>query len=439
MKTATPRFALFAGASLFALSLFLTPSSLWAWGAPHATITQAALATLPDWQKKLLGDELQPLGSLYCAIPDLVYTRKDLAPFAVMDAKPGVVYLVSLHLPATPTENYDILRYFMDKAVAALKAGKTGDAARYSGTLAHALEDWGCPAHAVPGDNMFTLFKQFLPPPSAQHYALLHSPVEGGTFTVRLDAYQPHLLGTSVDEAAFNLLRRVQDATVNARGQVVPIIQALYAGDTNTVNAAQQKAALFDAAVVADALHTVCCLGQARFPDDQGALASVDVSTLLPLQAPDLYFPQAAFFSKPYWGYATPGVLLRNGTEPVPLQLTVLEQGQSVTKIFPSGIGTGTRSVLTYLIPTNVYERFTAQVGLHAELGKSGNVIFEVSGNGKTLARLGPIAGAAPAQSVDVALAGVTNLQLTVTSASGDGTGNYAVWANPRLEKHVSK
>ena len=49
--------------------------------------------------------------------------------------------------------------------------------------------------------------------------------------------------------------------------------------------------------------------------------------------------------------------------------------------------------------------------------------------------RFGPIAGAAPVQSVDVALAGVTNLQLTVTSASGDGTGNYAVWANPRLEK----
>lgn len=434
MKTPPRLFSLIHGLIIAALSLLLYPSHAWAWGMPHGTITEAATAALPEWQKMLLGDELQPLGALYCIIPDLVFTRKDLAPYARIDSQPGVVYVKNLHVPTTPVDNYEILRFFLDKAVSALKAGSIGDAARYSGTLAHALEDWSCPAHVVPGDNMFTLFKQFLPPPPAQRYTLLHSPVEGGTFTVRLDSYQPRLLGTSVDEAAFNLLRRAQEGTVFARSQVVPIIQAFYAGDTNAVNAAQQKAAALGAAIVADALHTICCLGQARFPA-QDTLATVDVSTLLPLQAPDLYFPQVAFFSKPYWGHSTPGVLLRNGTEPVPLQLNVLEQGQSVTKIFASGIGTGTRSVLTYLIPTNVYARFTAQVGLHAELGKSGNVLFEVSGNGKTLARLGPISGAAPAQQVDVALAGVTNLQLTVTSASGDGTGNYAVWGNPRLEK----
>ncbi len=424
-------------AAWFVSAVLASTFYAWGWGAPHGTITQAATVTLPDWQKQLLGDELKRLGDAYCFIPDQVYADKTNASFAMMETKPGVVYLVNLHLPATPAENYSILQYFMNKAVASLKAGNMGDAARYSGTLAHVLEDWGCPAHAVPGDNMFTLFKQFLPPPPAQHYTLLHSPVEGGTFTIRLDAYQPRLLGTTVDEAAFNLLRRSQEATINARGQVNPIIQALYANDTNTANAAQQKAALFDAAVVADALHTVCCLGQARFPD-QGALAAVDVSTLLPLQAPDLYFPQAAFFSKPYWGYATSGVLLCNGTEPVPLQLNVQEQGQIVSKTFASGIGTGTRSDLTYQIPTHVYGRFTVQVGLHAELGKSGSVIFEVSGNGKSLVRLGPIQGAAPAQSIDVVLTGVTNLQLTVTSAAGDGKGNYAIWANPKLEKQIS-
>jgi hypothetical protein len=434
MKTTSRPFSLIQGLILFALSLFLAPSHAWAWGAPHTTITQAATAALPDWQQKLLGEELKPLGSLYCAIPDLVFTRKDLTPYAMMDSRPGVVYLKILHVPTTPSENHEVLRYFMDKAVTALKAGNIGDAARYAGTLAHVLEDWGCPAHAVPGDNMFTLFKQFLPPPPALQYTLLHSPIEGGVFTVRLDSYRPRLLGTSVDEAAFNLLRRAQEATVNARSQVVPIIQALYASDTNASNAAQQKAALFDAAVVADALHTVCCLSQKRFAEG-AAPTGADLSALLPLQAPDLYFPQATFFSKPYWGHATPGVLLLNGTNAVPLRLNVLEQGQMTAKTFTSGIGTGTRSVLTYLVPTNVYARFTAQVGLQVELGKSGNVIFEVSGNDRPLARLGPITGDQPAQTVDVALAGVTNLQLTVTSAAGDGSGNYAVWANPRLEK----
>ena len=423
--------------TLFSLvTLLLSAVTAWGWGGPHGTITQAALETLPAWQKALWGDELTPLGALYCAIPDLVYSRKDLTPFAMMDSKPGVTYLVNLHLPASPSENYEILRYFTGKAVAALKAGNTADAARYTGTLVHALEDWGCPAHVVPGDNMFTLFKQFLPPPPEQRYTLLHSPVENGSFTLGLDGYQPRLLGTSADEAAFNLLRLSQAATLSARAHVVPIIQALYANDTNAVNACQRQAAESDAKVVADALHTLGCLSQNRF-DTGESLGTVDLSTLFPLQAPDLYFPQAAFFSKPYWGHATPNVILRGGTEPAPLRLSVLEEGKSVVKTFDAGIGTGTRSALTYLIPTNVYSRFTAQVGLHAELGKSGSVIFEVSGNGASLARIGPVTGQMLSQPVDVALVGVTNLQLTVTSAAGDGTGNYAIWAQPCLNKQT--
>jgi len=403
------------------------------WGGPHGTITRAAAACLPEEQKRLFGEELQPLGFRYCIIPDSVYTDKTNAPFAMMDTAPGVLYLRILHVPTTPAENYEVLRYFVGKAVAAFEAGKPGDAARYAGTLAHALEDWGCPAHVVPNDNMFTLFQQFLPPPPDKTYTLLHSPVENGAFELAPDGYRPRLLGTSVDEAAFHLLRRAQGATRHARGQVIPIIQAYYAGDTNAANNAQQTAAAYDVKLVADALYTLCRLGQKRFEGAE-ALASADLSQWSPLEAPDLYMPQSSFFSKPYWGYATAGTILRDG-KPVPLQLNVAEQGQTVAKTFASGIGTGTRSVLTYLIPAGVYARFTAQVGLHAEWGKTGHVRFEISGNGQRLATVGPVTGAMPAQPVDVPLAGVTNLQLTVTSAGGDGTGNYAVWGAPCLRK----
>jgi len=354
----------------------------------------------------------------------------------MMDTQPGVVYLVSLHLPATPSENYELLRYFLGKAVSALQTNGVAASARYAGTLAHMLEDWGCPAHAVPGDNMFTLFKQFLPPPEAYRHTPLHGPVENGVFDVSLGGYRPRLLGSSVDEAAFNLLQRSQEATIYARGQVVPIIQALYAGDTNAWNAAQQKAALLDARVVADALYTLVCLAHQRFAADETApLRALDLSAFAPMEAPNLFMPQASFFGKPQWGHATRGATLKNGGEAVPLKLHVGAPGPTAATTFERGIGTGTRSVLTYLVPAGVYARFTAQVGLHAELGRSGNVIFEVSGNGRSLARLGPVTGDMPARAVDVSLAGVTNLQLTVVSAGGDGTGNYAVWGAPQLLK----
>ena len=129
------------------------------------------------------------------------------------------------------------------------------------------------------------------------------------------------------------------------------------------------------------------------------------------------------------------GVSLSGGTNAVPLQLNVTEHGKVVTKQFSTGIGTGTRNVLTYLVPSGVYQRFTALVGLHAELGARGNVAFEIVGNGQSLARIGPITGDKPALPVEVSLSGVTNLQLITTSAGGDGTGNYAVWAEPQLVK----
>lgn len=421
---------------LLTLAILFSAVQAWGWGSPHGAITQAALRTLPAWQKESLGNELQPLGALYCIIPDLVYTRKDLAPYAMMDSHPGVVYLTNLHLPASPSENYDLLRTFMGKAVASLQTNNVADAARYAGTLAHMLEDWGCPAHAVPGDNMFTLFKQFLPPPDAYRYAPLHGPIENGTFAVEIGDHRPRLLGTTVDDAAFNLLRRSQEATVYARGQVIPIIQALYASDTNAWNAAQQKAALLDAALVSDTLYTLVCLGRSRVESAEATLClTTDLSVFAPLEAPNLYLPQTSFFSKPYWGHATRGVILKGGTEATPLQLRVTEGGNTVVRTFESGIGTGTRSSLSYLIPTDTYQRFTARVGLQADLGATGNVTFEVFGNGRSLARIGPLTGDMPSQPIDVGLAGVTNLQFTATAAGKDSTGNYAVWAEPRLVK----
>ncbi len=411
------------------------PLLVGAWGEPHKAITQAALAALTDAERAQLGAELGPLGTQHCLIPDRVYEGKEVAKYAMMDSHPGVTYLVKLHLPALQPENYETLRFFMGRSVAAFQAGNLGDAARYAGTVAHALEDWSCPAHVVPGDNMFTLFQQFLPPPDALRNKLLHSPIEGGKFDVTIGDFKPTLLGATVDEAAFNLLQRLNAATILARAQTIPIIQALYAGDTNAVTAAQLKAATKGATVVADALHTLLCLGAQQL--DAGALAqlnTVDLSKCCPLEATNLFFAQATFFSKPYWGHAHVGGVLEGGSNAVPIKLRVTENGGVVVKDFASGIGTGTRSALTYLVPTGVYRQFTVLAGLHPELGAKGGVEFVIFGNDKKLASVA-LTGDQPAHRFDCALAGVTNLQLVATAKGGDPKANYAIWAEPRLVK----
>lgn len=408
-----------------------------AWSSGHGAITQGALAVLPSWEREWLADESDRLGREYCYIPDLVNRKPEIRPYAMFSFRPNDVYLVELHLPPDIPQSYDLLKYFMGQAVEQLRSGNVAAGSRYLGTLVHALEDWGCPAHSVPGDNMFTLMRQFVPPPegSDYRYVPMHGPMESGQFVVNLGEYQPRLLGTSLDEAAFNLLGRVHEATIFARGQVIPIMQALYAGDEPAATAAQQKAGAFVGRVVADVLHTTLCLAQQKFEADAtAALREVDLSTRVPMEATNLAMPQAAFFSQPYWGHATRGVVLKEGKQPAPIRINVAESTWGEGPI-EEAIAVGTPTTLTYLIPPKVYDRLEVWVGLHADLGLAGDVVFEVrGGDGQVLARK-QIQGNQPAQLLAVPLSEHNRIQLATIPGSKDSSANYAIWARPRLLK----
>lgn len=417
--------------ALLTLLFTLLPlAAAFAWGEPHLAITRAALATLPEWQKELLGEELKPLGDNYCLIPDHVFTDRQNARFAAMESRPTEVYVTNLHLPALQPENLETLRYFMEKAVGALREQQVGPAARFMGTICHQIEDYGSPAHTVPGDNMFTLLQQFLPPSEVMKDQLMHGPIENGTFTVNIDGYQPKLLGTTVEEASWRLLHRMHEAILNARTTTIPIIQALYAGDEKAVTAEQMRAASVDAQVVGDALHTILCLGAKRFePATSAALERVSIGSFFPLEAENLYFPQKQFSGAPNWGHARSGVILAEGKRALPLKLRT-DAGEQT---FADGISGVMGKSLTFLLPRGVYGRFTARAGLHPELGAKGQVEFTISGDGKPLASA-LVNGTDAARTLECDIAAVAELQLTLAS-KGDPKSAYAIWAEPVLHK----
>ena len=417
--------------------LLLLPVHLFGWGRPHHTITRAALETLPAWQQELLGAELDALAAKYCLIPDRVYVDKANARFAAMESSPGVVYLSKLHLPdADQMVNRESLRYFMQKAVDSLMAGRTGDAARYMGTICHLIEDFGSPSHTVPGDNMFTLLQQFMPPTKVMEGKLMHGPIENGDFAVNIADYQPRLLGSSVEEASWRLLHRVHEAIINARSTTVPIMRALYADDPAAVVTHQLRAATKDAQVVADAMHTIVCLGSARFnAEAEQRRQRVGVSSFWPMEAVNLFYPQSHFFSAPFWGHAFSNVVMEKGTKAVPIKLRVAgEDGGVSEKQFAEGISTGMGKSLTFHLPKGVYRRFTVVAGLQAGIGDQGKVEFTVLGDGKPLANA-IVSGGEPALDLACEIRDVAQLQLKVVSRGSDAKSNYAVWAEPVLEK----
>lgn len=414
----------------------LTPQQCLSWGEPHRAITKGALEVLPEWQKEILGEELAALSSNHCLIPDNVYTDKENAKFATMDIHPGENYLTRLHLPlAEQTENLETLLYFIGHAVASLQAGKTGDAARYMGTICHLIEDFGSPSHTIPGDNQFTLLQQFLPASENMAGKLLHGPIENGTFEVSIAAYEPRLLGVTVEETAWRLLHRIHEVIINARSVTFPIIEALNAGDAASVTAHQLKAATMDAQVVADAMHTILCLGAERF--DAPAveyLHSIDISTHWPIEAINLYYPQTHFFSSPYWGHARSGIVLEGGTTAAPIRLRIQHDGITNETPFATGISTGMGKPLTWHLPKDVYGRFTVYAGLQSGIGENGRVEFTILGDGKTLATA-TVNGSDPAYPFDCDIAGVSLLQLAAVTRGLDAKSNYAIWGEPVLQK----
>ncbi len=413
------------------------PQSVFSWGTPHITITKAALDTLPDWQKQYLGPELSLLGEKHCLIPDNVFTDKEAAKFAAMDSSPGVIYLEKLHLPLQQPENLESVRYFMEKAVTALRSGNVNDGARYMGTICHTIEDFGSPSHTVPGDNMFTLMQQFMPPSEGMKDKLLHSPVESGDFPVSIAGYTPHLLGITVEEASWRLLHRMHEGIINARSTTFPIIQALYADDKATVIKHQTRAAIIDAQIVADAMFTILSLGQNRFDGyspDQKPQTQIGIANFYPLEAKNLYYPQSHFFSSPYWGHARNGVVLEGGNKAVPIRLKIKENEAITEKVFTEGISTGMGKPLTWLLPVGVYHRFTVHAGLQSGLGDKGRVEFTVLADGKPLASA-IVKGGDPAHRFECDITGCTQLQLAAASKGLDPKSNYAVWAEPILSK----
>ena len=419
---------------LLHIAIFLSLMPLvhvFGWGQPHHAITRGALEVLPAWQKTLLGEEFTKLGDNYCMIPDNVFTDKENAKFAKMESVPNEVYLKILHLPTQQAEYLEVLRYFMDKAVSALREGKTGDAARYMGTICHTLEDYGSPSHTVPGDNMFTLLQQFMPPTDVMKDQLMHGPIENGDFTVSIAGYKPALLGTGVNEASWRLMHRLHEGILNARSTTVPIIKALYAEDKEAVVKHQLRAATVDAQVVADALFTMLSLGAQKFEEaDQSALKQLQIGNFLPIEAASLYYPQSQFFSSPHWGHPRHGVILAGGTKAMPLKLR-LESGD---KEFINGVSAGMGKPLTFLLPKDVYARFSVLAGLHPELGAKGRVEFTIDGDGKPLASV-ILNGTDPARLLECDVAHVAQLALTLTSRGLDPKSNYAIWAEPTLVK----
>ena len=416
--------------------LLAKPDRLHGWGEQiHAAITTAALDSLPGWQQDYLKAVREVFIQRYVLIPDIAglpENRAELGRFVVLPNGDQFT-----HLPYERLHNLYQMRHYFEKAIESWRSGQLDEGARYAGCLLHFLEDSGSPSHTFPMDNQLTLLEDFLETPPAFRDRPLHGLVEIGTAQISLHDYRPQLLGTGSEEALANLIERLNVEVRNARAQLIPIVEGVFHGSKSEIEAGRVRAGVVDAQVAADALYTLLSLAQNRFdPDQRKQLENRDVSSLTPLEAiHQSYFPQFAYFSDPYFGHPTRDGILENGEKKRPLVLNVMKEGRVDREAFEHGLGLGTHSRLTYALPAKVYDRFECLVGLHAELGKGGKIVYRIYLDGEAVFSSGVILGGDPAQKVGLDVYGKSEISLEIESRNDKRGGNYAVIAAPVLHK----
>ncbi len=218
-----------------------------------------------------------------------------------------------------------------------------------------------------------------------------------------------------------------------SRQYIVPILQALFSCNESEAEAQAGPPVTAAAQITADVAYSIWRLATGEIPAaERQELASVDLRV----------WPADAASHDSVYGDA---ILDGNRSTPpagapvVPARLRFADGSVRPVKglgVLPHSGMSGPRECwMRFDIPPDVFDRFEAQVGMHADLTVDGAVVFIVERDGQEVFRSGRRTVADPALPLSIPLNSSRSLTLKVEDANGGKTfwNNHAFWASPRL------
>lgn len=409
----------------------------------HRIMTEAALNSLPEWErgkiepfkKELLGfycmDSFHrsPEGSKCLVLPDGSQAIKTWELRTLYVPEPGVGrdYFVCGYYE----DILKIFQFYIESIAGSLRKNKIQKTAFFVGIFAHIVEDASCPPHAIGvnwGVDLELIKLLYSPSLKEKRLCQWHSIFENNYENFGLQGKNPLLKGETPDEAAFQILRDFTDMLENSVAQIMPMAEAFCANDFDKLRKHLTLSGIPASRLIANALHTAFCIAYDRcgefFNHD---LLEVPLSSIQPVE-------WTAYAQKPYFCpvIRNSNMSLNNDFLPVPLELKVDGKPVKVKK----GLGVGTPFSITYKLPSGVYNTFNARVGLHQTLGNGGKCIFKVLADGNTVFEQ-QISHSQDSKEFSVNLKDVSELSLiTIPAKIENEESNHAIWGNPVLIRH---
>ena len=323
-----------------------------------------------------------------------------------------------------------ITTYWMELAIAAWHEGDRASFIKFMGCLSHMLGDITQSAHLMD----LRLLAELLPHPESMPNFHYHTDIEAVTGVCGA-LRPPMLLGLSVEEAAWRLSADNTTAVRHCRRHIVPIAQALFAGNYAEAERVAGEPVTWAAQSTLDLLYSTLKLACGDITDDDAqSLATIDLRLWKPdTEQHDLVYSSAILDGNrntpPSGAPIIPGLLrdAQGNVHHVP----------GIGMLPHSGMNGPRTSWMRYELPMGVFSRFTTQVGMHAELTQDGATEFIIELDDREVFRSGRRTAVDPALPVSIDLENATALTMMVADANDARTfwHNHAYWGEPQLLK----
>jgi hypothetical protein len=340
-----------------------------------------------------------------------------------------------------PLRSIPAIEFFLRHAVDCVRSGEACAATKLCGAFSHIIGDTGEPIHAVPP----AVVDRVLPPPLKYIGMELHAGIEGLKAPVKITGYRPRLLGSTVPQAVMGVYAGMVELKKYGAAQVVPITQALYAGNRKKAVKLSQLAQNQSARLTADFMHTAFHL--ANHADGKPLPLDLSVYPWVQCKVDMLYR---------YQPLKDVSLVPYSGGKLHPLTLVGAKRGTvervhglaMIPYLGPPWVKEHFReSQIEYFLLPGAFRTFRARVGGNPLFQESiCKAVFRVLGDGKELYR-SPVLGRTDRPvAVEVPLGRTTWLTLAMhyteeSNASREDFDRlhvryalHGVWAEPRLD-----
>ena len=407
-------------------------------GRSHPKIMIGAYLSLPEEMRRTLNLPLDLVGNVgnypdYFDDPTRPAEQKrQIDPeWEKYTVYPEKLEARMLHFfPAPPSDLWKrigVYTYLLKRMTGAFREKNYSDFIKFAGCLSHAMGDATQPAHIGP-DTRDVFLSQMLPVPDRPylknfHYHTSVESVDGDCGPLP----PPHLLGASEAEAAWKTAADAQNAVAYCRRFLIPTIQALFDNDLKKAESLAVEPVTIAAKLTANLLYSAIRIARG----ETGELPSVDLRHLPPVEEfHDLVYGSAVLDGNrkvpPNNVPVTPGQLRINGRPETLPGLGMLPH---------SGMNGERSCYMTWILPRNVFRRFTAFAGMHAVLAVGGAAEFRVLLDGTPVWSSGRMTVEDEAVPVSIELGSASTITLKVLDANNGSSfwQNHAYWGRPEL------